>query len=608
MSFLEPFWLLLAGGAAVPLVLHLMRRRIQLRVDFPAVRYLARAERENVRQLKMKNLLLMLLRVLAVLLLALAAARPLGALLGSGHVPTAMAIVLDNSMSTGAIVDGEPLFSRFRSAALTAVDAATGADRLWVVTADGRVAGGSRESVREAIEKTDVIASAGDLARAFSRASGLVAGGGLAARQVVVITDGQATSWPTALSAGDVAVALLTTDLAVPRNRAVVQADPRPARWTPRGTVVARAIMPDSATYRIALGGQRLSSGTARAGEDLSIHAAPQLTGWQAGIVEIEADELRVDDQRHYVVWLGAAPAVLPDVAGGPFLRTAVDALVQNQRVAIGGDVILAGADNAARLPALLLPPIDPVRLGAANRALERLGVPWRFGNAQRDETAARGDRFEGVRVSLRYPLVAQAGAVADTLATAGGRPWIVAGPRYILLGSPLDPAATDLPVHASFVPWLGDVIAQRLAGEATTVVHAVPGERIRLPVGTAGLVAPDGTVIDAGPGEMDAPARSGVYWVTRAGVAATDRTGAVVVNPEPGESELGRLPAATLQERIRGRQVVVTADESTWRGALFDAGSRRPLELPFIILALLLLAAETWVVRRTEQASALAT
>src|ERR1700681_1399729 len=77
VGFLAPFYLLLGAAAAVPLVVHLLRRRSGLRVDFPAVRYLARAEQEHSRQLRIRNLLLMLLRVLATVLIAIAAARPL---------------------------------------------------------------------------------------------------------------------------------------------------------------------------------------------------------------------------------------------------------------------------------------------------------------------------------------------------------------------------------------------------------------------------------------------------------------------------------------------------------------------------------------------------
>src|SRR5919201_5721603 len=99
MEFLSPAWLAAAVAVAVPLLIHLMRRRIGTRVDFPAVRYLVRAEREHSRKLRLRNFLLMLLRVAAVLAITLAAARPVLRARGSGHAPTALALVLDHSLS-----------------------------------------------------------------------------------------------------------------------------------------------------------------------------------------------------------------------------------------------------------------------------------------------------------------------------------------------------------------------------------------------------------------------------------------------------------------------------------------------------------------------------
>lgn len=602
MSFLAPFFLMLAGAIAVPLLLHLRRRRFENRIDFPAVRYLARAEKENVRQIKIRNLLLMFLRIATVLALALAAARPIGSFFGAGHVPTALAIVLDNSLSTSVIVNGQPLLSSLRETALDAANAATGSDRVWLVSADGSVTGGSTDAVRQAITKTDVFSGRGNLASAIARATGLVMGSGVAARQVVVLTDAQATAWASPVSMGDVRVSVFASSTPAPTNRAIVMAEARPARWTPRGAVVARAQLTDSATYRIALGERTLARGTARDGEDITVRAAPPERGWHAGLVELEPDELRGDDARWFAVWLGAAPRVRPDPAAGAFLRTAVDALVQDQRVTLGDDIMLGAADGTTRLPALLLAPSDPSRLGAANRALERLGLPWRFGQPKRDETVVRGDRFEGVRATLRYPLVAQGGAVADTLAVAGGDAWIVAGDRYVIVASPLDQTATDLPLRAAFVPWLGDAIAQRLAGEATAVMQSAPGAPVRFPLGADGLEGGDAQVTPLSD-RSNAPSRPGVYFVRRGAV----RIGALVVNPEAEESDLTRIPLALLRDRLRSRDAVVTADAAAWKRSLFDVGSRRPLQLPIILLALALLIAETVVVRRGERTTSVA-
>src|ERR1051325_11967301 len=130
MEFLAPWWAALAAAAAVPLLLHLLRRRIGTRVDFPAVRYLEKAEQEHSARLRLRNWLLMALRVIAVLLVALAAMRPVARVGGAGHAPTAIAIVVDNSLSTTAVVGGRPVLATLREAALDVANSASVEDRL----------------------------------------------------------------------------------------------------------------------------------------------------------------------------------------------------------------------------------------------------------------------------------------------------------------------------------------------------------------------------------------------------------------------------------------------------------------------------------------------
>ena len=611
MSFLEPLYLLLAGAAAVPLLLHLLRRRISLRVEFPAARYILRAERENSRKLKLRNFLLMFLRILAVLFIALAAARPVGRLIGSGHAPTAVAIVVDNSLSTSTIIDGAPLFRRLRTAALAAARHATPSDRIWLVTADGRVVGGSSSSVGDAIQRLEPIAGAGDLPGAVTRAVGLVRAAGLAARHVAVATDGQATSWRRATSTPDVGVSAFVPASTPPVNHAVIVADARPTRWTPRGSVVARTLGADSATYRIAIGGtgvaaRTLARGTAVADGEILVRAAPPERGWVAGSVELEPDELRGDDVRYFAAWIGAAPSVTVDPSLGTFVRTATDALVQSDRLRLGPDAAIVSADALTRLPALIVAPSDPVRIGAANRALERLGVPWRFGAARHETGTAREGasaslkHVDGATVSMRFPLTAQGEPAADTLARVGAEPWIVAGDRYVIIASPLDPSATDFPVRAGFLPWLAEAASQRLAGDAGIVLSATPGARLRAPAGVQAVDDAAGQPVPISNGEIVAPDRAGVYFMRRGG----NKSGAVVVNGEPEESSLARLSAAALRARFDGRDVTLTTDGERWASDAYTGSARRPLSTPILILAALVLLAEAIIARGSGERS----
>ncbi len=604
MTFLAPLYLLLGGAALVPLLIHLLRRRIGLRVEFPAARYLARAEQEHSRTLRLRNLLLMLLRMLIVLLVAVAAARPIGQWVGAGHAPTALALVLDNSLSTSVIENGRPLLASLRGAAKDALRQAGPADRVWLVTADGRVRGGTPATLVEEVDRVEALGGAGNLQLALARAAELVRSSGLEARQVAVVTDGQRTAWEHPTVAGDAQVLVLTQGGTPPPNRAVVLAEARPSRWTPRGTLVARILSRDSAAYRMTLGGRVLARGTAAPNEEVTIAAAPPERGWVAGTVELEPDELPGDNVRHFALWIGAAPSVTVASSAGPFARSAVDVLRASERVVPGSDISVVAADELSSLPALILAPADPVKIGVANRALERAGIPWRFGALRRGAVTVRegairsgalATRLNDITATIRYELVPQAGVVADTLALVGREPWIVSGPRYVLVASPMLPEATTLPIRAAFVPWLAEVIGQRLVGEPGQIIAATPAARVARPRWAESLDAPGGArtpLTDS----VDVPSQPGTFFFIR----GDRRVGALVVNPEPEESVLDRWPAAEIARRIQARRVLTAADRSAWIAQAFRAASRRSLIEPVLLAALLLLAIEAFVVGTT--------
>ena len=595
MSFLSPAFLLLAAAAAVPLLVHLLRRRMDQRIDFPAARYLARAERESSRKLRLRNLLLMLLRVAAIILIAVAAARPVGRIAGTGHAPTAVAIVLDNSLSSSLIRDGRPVLEHLKDAARGLLAEASPADQFWLVTADGRVTGGNTGVMSDALDRTRSLAGAGDLRQSIARAGSVLGGSGFAEQRLGVLSDGQPSSWSGVAETGldDVPVLVLAPRHDPTANRAITMAEARPVRWTPRGEVVARVSSPDSASYRVTVGDRTLARGNVSPSEEILVRASPAERGWHAGTVELQPDELRADDVRHFAVEIGGPPGVRLGAGVGPFVGSAVDALAESGRIAIGSELSITAADGLDGLPALILAPSDARRIGAANRALERAGVPWRFGAARpgpgrvRSRSEAAWDSAR-VITHTRFRLEPTRVAPGDTIASVDGEPWIVAGERFVLVGSSMEPAATTLPIRALFVPWLGDMLTRRLTGGERLAVH--PGATVRRPGWADALEAPDGQRLPLTGSTITAPERSGVYFLLR----GADRSGALVVNGDPAESELGRLDDVALRERIRGGDVSISTDARLWTRSLFAAADGRPLAVPFLIAALLSLLAES--------------
>ncbi|MBU0611631.1 MAG: BatA domain-containing protein, partial [Armatimonadetes bacterium] len=106
MSFLHPWLLLGALGAAVPVLLHFFGRRRARRVPFSSLMLIQQAQRERSALMRVRQLLLMVLRALAILLLSLAAAQPVLPLRTSLRD---VAVVLDDTPSMRAL-DGLGLF------------------------------------------------------------------------------------------------------------------------------------------------------------------------------------------------------------------------------------------------------------------------------------------------------------------------------------------------------------------------------------------------------------------------------------------------------------------------------------------------------------------
>jgi hypothetical protein len=595
VSFLAPWALVLAAAAAVPLLLHLLRRRTGTRVDFPAVRYLLRAEKEHAREVRLRNLLLMLVRVGIVLAIALALAQPVGPLPGFGHPPTAVAIVLDNSASSGAVGGDGPALRSLVRAARRVIGAAGRNDELTLLTADGIVRSAAPDVLAAALDSITPMDGAGDVTAALRRAEAILTASALPERATVLLTDAQATTWrEVAVGASDVPRRLFVPREPPPSNRGIAMLHVEPPYWSPRGGVRA-TLTGDSASWRLELDGRTVARGRSTDGNAIVARAQSTARGWIAGVLELEADEFRADDRRHFAVHVGDAPAVSAD-ASSPFLRGAVAALADAGRVR-SGNAVLVGVAERARRPAVLFAPSNPLQLAEANRELARAGIPWRFGARQAGPAPLRGPDVDGARAITWYALdrAPSAGATAsDTLARVGAAPWAVAGDGYVLVASPADPDATDLVLRADFVPWLDRLIAERLSSAAGVARDVGPGASVTVPAGVDALEAPDSSrrTLTAGT-TLRAPMDAGVYFWRRGG----SRAGALVVNLEPAESDLRRLSADSLAAQLAGASLSETPEQLA--RAAFTSGARRALATPLFITALVLLLLESWLARR---------
>jgi len=99
LSFLNPALLFGTAAAALPVIIHFLSRRRIRRQKFSDLRFLDEVQARQARSLGIRRWLLLLLRVLAILLVALAAAGPRWGGLGSVGGTRSILFVIDTSAS-----------------------------------------------------------------------------------------------------------------------------------------------------------------------------------------------------------------------------------------------------------------------------------------------------------------------------------------------------------------------------------------------------------------------------------------------------------------------------------------------------------------------------
>ena len=590
MSFIHPLALLGLAATAIPALLHLLQRRIPPEIDFPPVRYLSAAERESARRLKLRHLLLLILRTALIVAIVLAAARPLVPLRGGGaHQPTAAVIILDNSPSSGAIVDGGLVLDRLRVAARASVGRTTSADRVWLMLCDGVLRGGSREALLATIDSTHTGWKRLDLVQAVERAARMVNAQPLAGREVHVLSDLQGTALASGhanVPSGVRVLALAPGRAAANRGIAAVTVLEGAAVIELSGSMVGTAGTAQPVPVTIRIGGERpnrgeitarglatpgsdRAGGSTRSAVTVSLPAQSLTPGWWVGEAALEPDELRADDRRPFA-WRVAPPArVMATSGAGSFVAAALAVLQDGRRIVDGRDVVISGGEAPTGSHAIVQPPADPALVGQANRALTSRGVSWRWGQLGTPGAIAAPDLavLNGVAVVRRYRLEevgsGERGA-GGVLATVNGEPWLVRSSNVVLLGSRLDTAWTALPAAPGFVPFVDALVNRIVMGEAE--VAAAEG----------------------------APR---VEFRTR----GTDTIGATVFGPDARESDLTPATPALATAALGGndRTAVLSADR--FAAERFSGTRRADASGMLLVLALVLAAAELGVATRTR-------
>jgi hypothetical protein len=203
MSFLHPLLLFGAVGLALPVLAHLLNRHQVRHTDWAAMRFLNRSVRVRSRQIKLRDLLLLLLRCTALLLLVVALARPAWTS-GSwfpGEERAGVVIAIDSSFSMGHGGKGGTRFDEAMKRVETIRSTLASGDPVTVVMLGGDKRVVTRNMAYDSTRFGEAVATltagpgAMDLVNEPERLAELVADMEAPEKEVYLITDAQATDW-----------------------------------------------------------------------------------------------------------------------------------------------------------------------------------------------------------------------------------------------------------------------------------------------------------------------------------------------------------------------------------------------------------------------------
>jgi hypothetical protein len=329
MTFLSPLFLVGAVAAVVPIVLHFLKRQAEQRVRFAAVAFLRTVPVEHTSRRRLREWLLLALRVGALVLLALAFARPFFRSANAGATSGTTVIALDTSFSMSA----PGRFDRAKAMAKDAIRNAASSSDVAVVTFSDQAAVVVRPTTDRGAALAAIDAAAAGFGATRYRA-GLNAASALVARRgsaIVVVTDLQESGW----DAGDRASVPDGTRVEVrdvgaqPENLAItgLRFDSDRAIATVRNTglrsrqVRARLSVDDRQTTETSVAVE--GNGSA----DVVFSAIrTRGTATNGGVAKVTIDDsrgLQADNTRYALLTGATRPTVLVATTGGDLARDA---------------------------------------------------------------------------------------------------------------------------------------------------------------------------------------------------------------------------------------------------------------------------------------------
>lgn len=173
-SFLNSLILPAIAAVVIPIIIHFFNRRKTKKIQFSSLRFLKMLENQRIRQVRLLQIILILIRTLFILFLVLAFARPVlkSTFMGNASAATTAVILLDDSYSMQSFEGSVSKFAAAIDLMADILDTFTPDDRVFILpfsdVPSNPIPVNLNLSTRDIVKKYRVTNHSPDISKAFN--------------------------------------------------------------------------------------------------------------------------------------------------------------------------------------------------------------------------------------------------------------------------------------------------------------------------------------------------------------------------------------------------------------------------------------------------------
>ena len=200
MTFLNPAILIGLAAATIPILIHLLNLRKLKKIEFSTLHFLKELQKNKIRRVKLKQWLLLALRVMIILLIVTALARPTleGVSIGgtTSTAKTSAVFILDDTFSMSVVDQNGSLFNQAKQTIKKLLTQLQEGDEASLILVSGDQNGEQKFStnintVSDRLNELKISEASGDINSAFLKAVELISKSKNFNKEIYLLSDFQ---------------------------------------------------------------------------------------------------------------------------------------------------------------------------------------------------------------------------------------------------------------------------------------------------------------------------------------------------------------------------------------------------------------------------------